>query len=207
MNKKTTSHGESIMKKTFLSFTTILALSATPALAHTDAGSVVGMVAGLAHPLGGADHVLAMVAVGILAAQLGKKSRWSVPAAFVGMMIVGGLLGGSGFNVPFIEQGIVGSVIILGAVIAVGRRLSIPMAMSLAGFLAVFHGHAHGAEMPMEASGLAYGAGFVMATIVLHAVGIGLGIGLRKIADTFSAPAIRMSGLGIALAGIGLPLL
>lgn len=194
------------MKKTILFSSALLALSASPALAHTEAGSVVGMAAGLAHPLGGADHVLAMVAVGILAAQLGRKSLWSVPAAFVGMMIIGGFLGGSGFSLPFFEQGIVGSVIVLGAVIALGSRLSMPMAMSLAGFLAVFHGYAHGAEMPMEANGLAYGMGFVMASMMLHTAGIGLGIGMRKIADTLSAPIIRASGLGIALAGIGLPL-
>lgn len=194
------------MKKTVLFFTPLLAF-ATPALAHTDTGSVFDMTAGLAHPLGGADHVLAMVAVGILAARLGRKSVWFVPAAFVGMMIIGGILGGSGFSLPFFEQGIVGSVIVLGAVIAMGRRLSMPMAMSLAGFLAIFHGYAHGAEMPMETNGLAYGTGFIIATIVLHAIGISLGIGMRRIAAELSTRVIRISGFGIALAGIGLPLL
>lgn len=179
----------------------LLTLAAGPALAHTGVGTASGFAAGFAHPVGGLDHVLAMVAVGILAAQQGGRALWLVPAAFVGMMIVGGALGVASVPVPFVELGIVGSVVVLGAVIAVGRRLPVALAMALAGLFAVFHGHAHGTEMPLAASGLAYGAGFVLATAMLHAAGIGLGIGAMKAARPL---AFRLGGGAIALAGLAL---
>jgi len=181
--------------------TAFLTLAAQPALAHTGVGPVSGFTAGFGHPVGGLDHVLAMVAVGILAAQQGGRALWLVPAAFVAMMVVGGVLGVAGVALPFVELGIAGSVIALGAVIAVGRRMSVALAMALAGAFAVFHGHAHGTEMPLNASGLAYGAGFVMATASLHVAGIGLGLGAAKLARPL---ALRFGGGAIALAGLAL---
>jgi urease accessory protein len=181
--------------------TVFLTLAAGPALAHTGVGPVSGMAAGFAHPIGGLDHVLAMVAVGILAAQQGGRALWLVPAAFGAMMMVGGALGVAGIALPYVELGIAGSVIVLGAVIAVGRRMPVALAMALAGAFAVFHGHAHGTEMPLNASGLAYGAGFVLATASLHVAGIGLGLGAAKRARSL---ALRFGGGAIALAGLAL---
>jgi urease accessory protein len=181
-----------------------LALVAGPALAHTGAGGVSGLAAGFSHPIGGLDHVLAMVAVGILAAQLGGRAIWLVPAAFVAAMAAGGLLGVTGVAVPFVEQGIAGSVVILGFVIALGRRMPVAAAMAMAGALAVFHGHAHGAEMPVDASSLAYGAGFALATALLHAAGVGLGMGARKIGEVFAPIAVRVAGAAIAASGVAL---
>ena len=150
------------MNRSFFLILGTLFVAATPALAHTGVGSVSGFSAGFGHPIGGLDHVLAMVAVGILAAQLGGKSAWLVPASFVTMMVIGGILGINGVHVPFVELGIVGSVIILGAVIALGRELPMGLAMALVGLFAIFHGHAHGTEMPMDASGLEYAFGFII---------------------------------------------
>lgn len=189
------------MQRSVLLTAAILTAVASPALAHTGVGPVSGFAAGFGHPIGGLDHVLAMVAVGILAAQLGGKSMWLVPAPFVGMMVVGGLLGISGVPVPFVELGIIGSVVVLGGVIAAGRKMPMGLAMALVGFLAVFHGHAHGTEMPANASGLEYGIGFALATTLLHAAGIGLGIGVEKVVEKFAPTAIRVSGGAIAAAG------
>lgn len=179
----------------------IVTVAASPALAHTGAGPVSGFSAGFGHPIGGLDHILAMVAVGILAAQLGGQSMWVVPASFVGMMVIGGLLGVTSVPVPFVELGIVGSVVVLGGVIAAGRQMPMVLAVALVGFLAVFHGHAHGTEMPANASGLEYGIGFAVATALLHAAGIALGIGVEKAAAKIAPIAIRASGGAIAAAG------
>ncbi|GAB6054134.1 HupE/UreJ family protein [Magnetospira thiophila] len=189
------------MKRSFFLAAAVLVAAATPALAHTGAGSVSGFSAGFGHPVGGLDHVLAMVAVGILAAQMGGKSMWFVPASFVGMMIVGGLFGMIGVPVPFVEIGIVGSVIVLGGVIAAGRQMPMGLAMALVGVMAIFHGHAHGTEMPVNASGLEYGVGFAVATTTLHAAGIGLSIAVQKMAEKIAPIAVRVGGGGIAAAG------
>jgi urease accessory protein len=190
------------MQRSFFVAAAILALAISPALAHTGAGAVSGLSAGFGHPIGGLDHVLAMVAVGILAAQLGGKSVWLVPASFVGMMVVGGLLAFTGVPLPFVELGIVGSVVVLGGVIAVGRRMPIGVAMALVGLLAVFHGHAHGTEMPLNANGIEYGIGFILATTMLHAIGIALGVGIQKGAEKIAPIAVRASGGAIAAAGV-----
>lgn len=189
------------MQRLFFLAAAILAMVASPALAHTGAGSVSGFAAGFGHPIGGLDHVLAMVAVGILAAQLGGRSVWLVPAAFVGMMVVGGLLAIAGVPVPFVELGIVGSIVVLGVVIAAGRQMPVAAAMALVGLLAVFHGHAHGTEMPVNANGLAYGVGFALATAMLHAFGVGLGVSVQKLAAKAAPVTVRAGGGVIAAAG------
>jgi urease accessory protein len=178
-----------------------LTLAAGPALAHTGAGAVSGLAAGVAHPLGGLDHILAMVAVGILAVQQGGRAFWLVPAAFVAMMVAGGALGAAGVPLPYVELGIVGSVIVLGAVVAAGWRMPLALATPLAGAFAVFHGHAHGTEMPLSASALSYGVGFVSATAFLHAAGFGLG---RTALALGRSPALRVGGGAIAMAGLAL---
>lgn len=192
------------MKRAIFLLAALFAATTIPALAHTGVGSVAGFAAGFSHPIGGLDHILAMVAVGILAAQLGGRAIWIVPAAFVGMMLVGAVLGIMGIGVPFVEQGIVGSVIILGAVIAIGHRLPMALAVGFVGVLALFHGHAHGTEIPVNASALAYAVGFAAATTLLHAVGIGMGIGTQKASVKLARAAVRIGGAAIAAAGLAL---
>jgi len=148
--------------------------------------------------------LLAMIAVGILASQQGGKSLWLLPVSFVAMMVVGGALGIAGVAVPFVELGIVGSVIVLGAVIALGKHMPTGAAMALVGVLAIFHGHAHGTEMPVDASGFEYGLGFAIATAMLHAVGLGLGLAAQKAAEKFAPVAVRIGGGVIAAAGLAL---
>ena len=139
-------------------------LAPASVFAHTGADPAAGFGHGFAHPLGGLDHILAMVAVGIWASQIGGKALRAVPAAFVGVMAVGGVLGVSGVAIPFTEEGIIISVLILGVLIAAAARLPLAVSMGIVGLFAVFHGHAHGAGMPVAASGLAYGMGFTLAT-------------------------------------------
>jgi len=153
---------------------------------------------GFAHPVGGLDHILAMVAVGLWAAQLGGRARWLVPAAFVGVMALAAAFGQRAGAIPGTEQGIAASVLVLGLLIAATVRLPVAAGMALAGLFAAFHGVAHGAEMPATAGGLAYGAGFMVATASLHTAGAGLGL----LAGKFSARVPRLAGWGIAAAGV-----
>ena len=182
----------------------ILALSPTLAFAHVGVGDAHGFSHGFVHPIGGIDHVLAMVAVGMFAATLGGRALWAIPASFIVMMAVGGALGMMGVNVPFVELGIATSVIVLGSAVAL-RWTNWPLGATTAmvGFFALFHGFAHGAEMPAGASGATYAAGFMLATALLHMVGIGVGIALGKIGA--NAPRVTQ-GLGalVAVAGVGL---
>jgi urease accessory protein len=168
------------------------------AQAHTGIAPAGGFVAGMAHPLGGPDHLLAMAAVGIWAAQMGQRSLWAVPLAFVSMMALGGALGVSGMSLPFGAQGIVVSVLALGILIAAAVRLPLPASAAIAGLFGVFHGYAHGAEMPGNVSGMAYGLGFVLSTALLHLSGIGCGLLLRRIAGLLPA---RVAGAAIAALG------
>lgn len=174
----------------------LLAL-ATPAWAHTGVGLSSGFASGFTHPLHGQDHVLAMVTVGLLAALLRGRALWAVPASFVGMMLVGGGLGLSGFAVPAVEAGILMSIAVLGAVVAWGRTVPVSLAMALAGLFAVFHGYAHGTEIPLSVSAASYSLGFAAATILLHGVGIAAG------RTVFGSPKVlRIAGAAIALAGV-----
>ncbi|MGY2051924.1 HupE/UreJ family protein [Methylobacterium sp. JK268] len=169
------------------------------ALAHPGHGDAAGLAHGFVHPLSGADHVLAMVAVGLLAALRGGRALWALPAAFLGMMVVGGVLGASGVALPSVETGIALSIVAFGLAVAVGGGLPLAALAALVGVFAVFHGHAHGAEIPETASGLAYGAGFVAATALLHAAGIGLGLAAARV-----RPAAPVVGGAVALAGLAL---
>lgn len=190
------------MQRQFLAAAAILAATASPALAHTGATPVSGLASGFLHPVGGLDHVLAMVAVGFLAVRQGGSALWILPAAFVGMMVAGGLLSMSGIPVPFVELGITGSVIILGIVVALGRRMPMAAAAAMVGVLAVFHGHAHGTEMPVNAGGLGYAAGFAGATLLLHAAGIGIGFAMSRLTEKVAPIAIRFAGGLVAAAGV-----
>jgi len=174
-----------------------------PALAHAHPGHdghdfTWDFSGGFAHPLSGWDHLLAMIAVGLWAAQLGGRARWPVPAAFVGVMALGAALGQAGVTFPGVEQGIAASILALGLLIAAAVRLPVTAGMALVGAFAIFHGLAHGAEMPAAAGGFSYGAGFVAATVLLHAAGVGLGL----IAARRSAHATQFAGWAIAASGL-----
>jgi len=194
------------MKWIFKSALLALAITAAPAvaLAHVGAGDTHGLTHGFSHPVSGIDHILAMVAVGMFAAYLGGRALWLVPATFVLMMAMGGVLGIAGVPVPFVEIGIAASVVVLGLAVALQWSLPTAAAMGLVGFFAIFHGHAHGAEMPADASGIYYALGFMIATALLHVAGIGLGFGIGKIGSRGSQLALRTSGTIMALAGVGI---
>ena len=172
---------------------------AAPALAHPGHGSE-GLMAGLAHPVGGLDHLLAMVAVGLWAAQQGGRALWAVPAAFVSMLLVGGLLGMAGIALPLVETGIVGSVILFGGLLLGAARLPVQAGMALVGVFALFHGYAHGAEMPQAASALTYALGFVLATALLHISGALAGLAARAQLWALRAGGAAITGAGLALA-------
>jgi urease accessory protein len=170
------------------------------AQAHPGApGHTHGFSNGLLHPLTGLDHICAMVAVGLWAAQRGGRALWLVPLTFVSIMVVGGILGMGGVGIPYVEQGIAASVLVLGIFIAAAVRLPLAASMAIVGLFALFHGYAHGAEMPDSSSGFAYGIGFVVATASLHLSGIALGIAAQRFA---SAQLVRYLGGGIAACGV-----
>src|SRR5688572_23986556 len=172
---------------------------AAPAFAHTGAGTHGhGLAAGFLHPLMGLDHMLAMLGVGVWAAQLGKRATWLVPAAFVAVMVAGAGLALSGAALPMVEFGIAGSVLVIGALIAFGTRLRVGVAMGLVGLFALFHGHAHGTELPGFAHPAAYGAGFVAATALLHAGGVGIAWMVRRHAAKLP---FRIAGAMMATVG------
>ncbi len=172
---------------------------ATAAEAHTGHGATNAFTAGFAHPLGGVDHLLAMVAVGLWAGLAGGRALWLWPAGFVAAMVLGGALGMAGVPMPFVEQGIVGSVIVIGLAAALAFSPSLAVGVAIAALAGLFHGHAHGTEVPADASGLAYAAGFALATALLHACGIAATV----IAARFTLPvAARAAGGLTAVAGV-----
>lgn len=177
------------------------ALMPSLALAHPGhEGAPSDLVHGFMHPLAGADHILAMVAVGLLAARLGGRAMWLVPGSFLLAMAVAGLAGMSGLMLPHVEIGIALSVLLLGAAIALSLTMPVAAAMGVVACFAVFHGLAHGAEMPQTASGVAYGLGFLGATGLLHGAGIGLGLVIAR-AHAFGRRAAQFGGAATALAG------
>jgi urease accessory protein len=182
----------------------VLMLAPTTAFAHTGAGYAHGFADGLAHPLGGLDHILAMVTVGILAWQLGGRAIWLVPASFVSLMAIGGTFGIAGEPLPWVELGIAASVIVLGAMVALRVKAPLAMAMGIVGLFAIFHGYAHGTGMPLDASGGAYAAGFMPATALLHVAGIALGFLIGRIGDAYGRLAYQLGGGLVALAGVGI---
>jgi urease accessory protein len=176
----------------------------TIASAHPGHEATPGFIHGFLHPLGGLDHILAMVAVGLFAARLGGRALWLVPASFVATMAAAGVAGMAGLALPYVEAGIALSLVVLGAAIAFEITMPVAAAMGLVALFAVFHGHAHGAEMPETMSGLAYGAGFLAATAALHAVGIGLGLLIGRTGEMFGRRMLQVGGGAAALAGAAL---
>jgi urease accessory protein len=176
----------------------------TIASAHPGHEGTPGFIHGFLHPLGGLDHILAMVAVGLFAARLGGRALWLVPASFVVTMAAAGVAGMAGLALPYVEAGIALSLLVLGAAIAFEITMPVAAAMGLVAFFAVFHGHAHGAEMPETMSGLAYGAGFLAATAALHALGIGLGLFIGRAGEMLGRRMLQVGGGAAALAGAAL---
>ena len=168
------------------------------AQAHTSGVPHMDFVTGLTHPLSGLDHILAMIAVGLWAAQSGGRAFWFVPLTFVLTMAIGGMLGFMGWSLPYVELGIASSVLMLGLLVAFAARLPLTVSMALVGLFAIFHGHAHGAEMAIEASALWYSLGFMLATATLHASGLGIALAARQ---GFPAQLLRMGGAAIATSG------
>ncbi|MCJ7500031.1 HupE/UreJ family protein [bacterium] len=186
-------------KRLIISLILLLTLIvATPALAHIERGEAAGFFTGLSHPVSGLDHVLAMVAVGLWGAQLGAPAMWLLPVIFPMVMALGGVLGLLGIPLPFVEVAIALSAVLLGIMVMSEARPPIAVAAILVGFFAVFHGHAHGTELPVGQSGLLYSMGFVMATGCLHGIGIAIGLIHRWPAGKI---ALRIAGAGVALGG------
>lgn len=176
----------------------LLLLAAAPAWAHQPQGQAAGFLAGLRHPISGWDHVLAMVSVGLWGAQLGPPAIWLLPVTFPLVMAFGGFLGLLGVPLPGVEVAIALSALLLGVMVARQARPPLWVAAALVGVFAVFHGHAHGRELPAGQSALLYSFGFVMATGCLHAAGIGIGLVHRW---GWGRIALRLTGAAVAVAG------
>jgi len=177
----------------------IAALGASPAWAHAQQGQAAGFLSGLRHPVSGLDHVLAMVAVGLWGAQLGAPAIWLLPVTFPMVMAFGGFLGLLGVLLPGVEIGIAASAVLLGSMVAKEARPPLWSAAALVGFFAIFHGYAHGTELPPGQSGLTYSVGFVIATGCLHATGIAIGSIHRW---GWGRVALRVAGAAVAAAGV-----
>ena len=183
---------------------TMLALSPGAAWAHPGTRLTPDFMDGFAHPFAGTDHILAMAAVGLIGAAIGGQARWLVPAAFIAMMVVGGAAALGGAALPGVELGIALSVVVLGALIALDGPISTTVAMALAGLFALFHGHAHGAEMAAGSSLTGYFPGFVLATALLHAGGLAVGVASCAADGSSGRYFRRTTGGAFAAVGLGI---
>lgn len=184
------------MRTNLTRWSLVLIAMAFSGLAQAHPGHGGGYLAGFSHPFTGLDHLLAMLAVGVWAAQLGGRAKWLVPASFIACMAVAGSVGMSGIALPMVESGIATSVLLLGLLIAFSIKVPVALSASIVGLFAVFHGYAHGAEMPQLSTPWIYGIGFVLSTAALHGVGLLLGQGLHK-------QAIGLRALGAIIAASG----
>jgi urease accessory protein len=187
-----------------LSGLTFAAAALAPAVAFAPPGhgEHSGFIHGFMHPITGLDHILAMVTVGILAYQIGGRALWLVPTTFLAVMAAGGLLGVAGVSFYFVEPGIAASVVVLGIIVALALKPPVALAMALVALFAVFHGYAHGIEAPLDGSAAVYGAGFMLATALLHAAGIAFGMLVGRIAATQGQLGYRLAGSAVALTGL-----
>jgi urease accessory protein len=176
----------------------LVLLQGAPAFAHTEAGVAGGLVSGLLHPVVGFDHLVAMLAVGLWGAQLQAPAIWLLPVTFPVVMALGAVLGVAGVPLPFVEFGVAGSALVLGSLVALRARPATWLATLLVGLFAVFHGHAHGTELPDASNALAYGVGFVLSTGLLHLAGILIGVLVR-----WPAGERLVRACGIAVAAVG----
>jgi urease accessory protein len=180
---------------------TLLALvaSSAPVHAHVQTGEASGFLTGVGHPVSGLDHVVAMIAVGLWGAQLGAPALWLLPVTFPMMMALGGLVGLLGVPLPGLGVGIAASAVVLGLVVMFALRPPLAGAVALVAVFAIFHGHAHGTELPPGQSALLYSMGFVVATGCLHGVGIAIGVIHRW---RWGQTLLRAVGAVVAVAGI-----
>ncbi len=176
-----------------------LLLWAPAAHAHVEHAQAAGFLTGLGHPVSGLDHVLAMIAVGLYGAQLGAPALWLLPVTFPIVMALGGMVGLLGVPLPGVEAGIAASAILLGLAVMSALRPPLAAAVVLVGVFGVFHGHAHGTELPPGQSALLYSMGFVVATGGLHAIGIGVGVIQRW---PWGQRLLRAAGAVVAVAGV-----
>lgn len=183
------------------SLTLLLLASAVPSLALAHTGIGHGFMQGVTHPMGGMDHLLAMVAVGLLAGRTGGAALWQIPASFIAMMACGTLIGMASIGLPFIEVGIALSIAVFGAMLASRRNPTLLLTTLAVGFFALFHGHAHGSEAAENISGLAYAAGLLSMSALLHACGAAAAMLLMRM---HQSSALRLSGGALAIAGMGL---
>jgi urease accessory protein len=179
----------------------VLLAGAAPAYAHVGVGSTASFAVGIAHPLSGLDHMTVMIAVGLWAALKGGRALWIWPAAFVGVMLVGGALGMAHVPVPIVEPGILASVVVLGLLIALGVNWPIWLGASVIALFALLHGHAHGSEVAETVSGAEYMAGFALATAGLHVIGIAFALGLKR---AHLRGIVRAAGAACVLIGVAL---
>jgi urease accessory protein len=179
----------------------ILTLDSSAAFAHVGHGSTASFSAGVAHPLSGLDHMAVMIAVGLWAALKGGRALWVWPMAFVGVMLIGGALGMAHVAVPFVEPGILASVIALGLLVALAIDLPVAAGAPVVAVFALLHGHAHGTEVAETLSGAEYMAGFAFATATLHLIGIGFA---QTMQHAQLRPLIRIAGAVCVLVGAGL---
>jgi urease accessory protein len=177
-----------------------LAAWAGPALAHTGVGIGGGLGAGLAHPFFGLDHLLAMLSVGALGAVAGGIALWALPATFMGVMALGGVLALGGIDLPGVEPGIAASLVVFGLLLATRAGLPTAAAVAVVAVFALFHGHAHGAELPEMAAPVPYVLGFVAATGILHLLGIAIALGLKRL-PAWSDLSVRAAGGAVAACG------
>ncbi len=183
--------------------TAILALAVfTPSLAfaHNDGDHIHGFLSGLEHPLFGIDHLLAMVAVGTIAARTGELAGVLVPLSFVSAMVAGAMLGMAGIGLPYLETGIALSLMAFGAMVGLAKPLPLAAATALAALFGLFHGNAHGHEIPESASGIAYAAGLAFGTSTLHAIGALTALKLARWPGTIRAAGVATSLVGMTLA-------
>ena len=192
------------MKMRIILATVAAALAPNAALAHTGAEHALSFGSGFAHPFTGADHLLAMVAVGLWAGLNAGRARWAWPAAFVGVMLVGGGLGMAGVHLPVVEAGILASVVVLGVLVLAAAQWPVMLGTGLVAVFALLHGHAHGAELPIGAAAVTYAAGFALGTAILHVVGLGLA---QVASDGASRRLVRGAGALIAAGGVALAFL
>jgi urease accessory protein len=189
-----------------LSGLTLAAATLAPAVAFAHAGHAhgehSGFIHGFMHPITGLDHILAMVTVGILAYQIGGRALWLVPTTFLAIMAAGGMLGVAGVSFYFVEPGIAASVVVLGIIVALAVKPPVALAMALVAVFAVFHGYAHGIEAPLDGSTAAFGAGFLVATALLHAFGVAFGMLVGRIAASQGQIGYRLAGSAVAVAGL-----
>ena len=176
-------------------------LFTTPAFAHVGVDHVPSFASGFAHPLSGLDHLAAMLAVGLWASQIGGSRLWLWPLAFVSAMVLGGALGFSGVNIPAVESTIAASLVVFGLAMMFAVRAPVALGAALIAVFALVHGHAHGTEA-QDAGFAAYALGFVVATALLHALGLGLGLSATR----FISPLVTR-GFGLATAAFGVALL